>query len=147
MNISKKRGSGDTKVELQIAPLIDVVFLLLIYFMVTAKLVKKEGDIQFVLPVDAPPIEMVDLPVEALIFISADGTVALDGMEFQADDRMLDELALQVAGLRQMADSQQSTFFVTITPNKQTVHSRVIDVMDACAAAGVKKLSFGQATM
>ena len=35
----------DVKLELQIAPLIDVVFLLLIYFMVTAALIKKEGDI------------------------------------------------------------------------------------------------------
>ena len=35
----------EVKLELQIAPLIDVVFLLLIYFMVTASLIKKEGDI------------------------------------------------------------------------------------------------------
>ena len=40
----------DVKLELQIAPLIDVVFLLLIYFMVTAALIKKEGDISFMLP-------------------------------------------------------------------------------------------------
>ena len=35
------------KAELQIAPLIDVVFLLLIYFMVTASLIKKEADLSF----------------------------------------------------------------------------------------------------
>ncbi len=40
----------DAKLELQIAPLIDVVFLLLIYFMVTASLIKKEADLSFMLP-------------------------------------------------------------------------------------------------
>ena len=35
----------DTKGGLQIAPLIDVVFLLLIYFMVTSSLKKSEGDL------------------------------------------------------------------------------------------------------
>jgi biopolymer transport protein ExbD len=132
--------------ELQIAPLIDVVFLLLIYFMVTASLIKKEGDISFILPanISVPP---VDLPIEALIFITANGTVSLDGMEFPPQDAMLDALAVQVAGLKQIADSQDSNFFVTVTPSKDTVHTRVIDVMDACAAAGVEKLSFGKGTM
>ena len=37
------------KAELQIAPLIDVVFLLLIYFMVTASLIKKEAEIANIL--------------------------------------------------------------------------------------------------
>lgn len=133
--------------ELQIAPLIDVVFLLLIYFMVTASLIKKEGDISFILPAQVAGQPPVDLPIEAQIFISADGTVALDGLEFPPTDLMLDELAVQVAGLKQIADSQQSMFFVTITPNKDTFHTRIIDVMDACAAAKVEKLSFGKSTM
>ena len=50
--------------ELQIAPLIDVVFLLLIYFMVTASLIKKEGDISFILPAAAAPDTKIDMPVE-----------------------------------------------------------------------------------
>ena len=68
MKLKKGRG-GESKVELQIAPLIDVVFLLLIYFMVTASLIKKEGDISFMLPAPNPNPEKTDLPVEALIMI------------------------------------------------------------------------------
>ena len=40
----------EEKVELQIAPLIDVVFLLLIYFMVTSSLKKSEADLGITLP-------------------------------------------------------------------------------------------------
>lgn len=132
--------------ELQIAPLIDVVFLLLIYFMVTASLIKKEGDLSFILPasVSSP---MQDMPIEAQIFISNEGRVSLDGLEFPPSDLLLDELAVHLAGLKQIADSQQSDFRVTINPKKATVHKRIVSVMDACADAGVEKLSFGKSTM
>lgn len=147
MNFNKKKSSSDTKVELQIAPLIDVVFLLLIYFMVTASLIKKEGDISFILPASVPPTKMIDIPVEALIYILDDGTVEMDGMRFAPEDATLDELSIQLGGLKAIAETQQSPFSVTLTPHIDVLHERVIDVMDACAAVGVKNLSFGKATM
>jgi biopolymer transport protein ExbD len=146
VNLGRDKGTGDAKLELQIAPLIDVVFLLLIYFMVTASLIKKEGDISFVLPTNVST-PMVDVPVEALIFIAEDGTVELDGLQFAPDDQLLDDLVIQVNGLKQIAQSQRSPFSVTLTPHSDTLHMRIVDVMDACAAAGVKNLSFGKATM
>jgi biopolymer transport protein ExbD len=144
VNLSKQRGSGDTKLELQIAPLIDVVFLLLIYFMVTASLIKKEGDISFILPATANPDTQIDLPVEVLIEINEDGTVVLEGMHFDVEDRLLNDLAGQVRGLKQVAASQQSPFFVNLLPDQKAHHSRIIDVMDACAAAEVKSLTFSK---
>lgn len=147
MILSKQRGSGDTKAELQIAPLIDVVFLLLIYFMVTASLVKKEGDISFILPASVPPAKMIEIPVEAQIFILEDGSVELDGLRFSPGDLALDGLAVQVAGLREIATAQQSPFSVTITPHERARQARIVDVMDACAAAGAKNLSFGKSIL
>ena len=135
----------DAKLELQIAPLIDVVFLLLIYFMVTASLIKKEGDISFILPANIATNEIVDLPVEVLIEIGVDGTVQVEGMRFSREDRSLQSLVEQLRGLQAIAQSQQSPFFVNILPNQDSLHARVIDVMDACAAAGVKSLSFSKA--
>lgn len=135
----------ETKLELQISPLIDVVFLLLIYFLVTATLIKKEGDISFSLPANIEPSQMIIIPVEVLIEITADGAVMMDGMRFSASDDKLNELVTQLEGLRGIADSQRSPFYVNILPNADSEHSRVIDVMDACAAAGVKNLSFSKA--
>jgi len=144
MRLNKKNMSGDQKVELQIAPLIDVVFLLLIYFMVTASLIKKEGDIAFVLPANIPAEEMNEMPVEILIEITGDGVVQVEGLRFGATDHMLDDLVIQLAGLKQIARSQNAPFAVNLIPNSETLHDRVIDVMDACAAAGVKNLSFSK---
>lgn len=135
----------DIDLKLEIAPLIDVVFLLLIYFMVTAALLKKEGDIAFMLPANVAAEEVVDIPVEVLIEITADGTVQVEGMRFSREDLDLDELVSQIIGLQAIAASQQSPFFVNILPDEDALHRRIIDVMDACAAAGVKSLSFSKA--
>jgi biopolymer transport protein ExbD len=144
VKIGTQRGSADAKVELQIAPLIDVVFLLLIYFMVTASLIKKEGDISFILPATVAQPEKMDVPVEVLIEIDADGTVILEGMQFPWEDRDLGDLANHIRGLKQIAVSQKAPFFVNVIPEKGTLHKRVIDVMDACAAAEVDNLSFSK---
>ena len=50
----------EDKFEIQIAPLIDVVFLLLIYFMVTTTLIK-EADIGFILPANISVEDMQDI--------------------------------------------------------------------------------------
>ena len=97
MNLT--RNQEEVKLELQIAPLIDVVFLLLIYFMVTASLIKKEGDISFVLPANVAQEEMVVVPVEVLIEVMSDGVVELEGLRFQQADRDLKNLVVQVMGL------------------------------------------------
>lgn len=144
MKLKKTIGAGDGKIELQIAPLIDVVFLLLIYFMVTASLIKKEGDIGFLLPANIPQTEITSVPVEILIEIAADGTVQVEGLRYGPADRMLNELVQQMQELRQVAQNQQSLFSVNLIPNGETLHDRVIDVMDACAAAGVKNLTFSK---
>jgi len=132
------------KLELQIAPLIDVVFLLLIYFMVTASLVKKEGDFSFILPANVSQQEMVTLPVEVLIEINSDGTVVLEGMQFPEEDVLLNDLVLQVRSLKQVAASQQSPFFVNLLPDPKARHKRIVNVMDACAAAEVDSLTFSK---
>ena len=143
MNLS--RHTEDAKMELQIAPLIDVVFLLLIYFMVTASLIKKEADISFILPSNVPADEMIIIPVEVVIQVMEDGMVEVGGMRFTREDRALNELITYISGSRKIAQSQQSPFFVNILPHQDAVHWRIIDVMDACAAAGVESLSFSKA--
>lgn len=86
MNVS---GSfEDAKMELQISPLIDCVFLLLIYFIVTSQVISKEGDIPFLLPADVPAVEMDRIPVEVRIKINTDSSVLInDGQSFPASDR------------------------------------------------------------
>jgi biopolymer transport protein ExbD len=132
----------EERVELQIAPLIDVVFLLLIYFMVTASLVKKEADIAFLLPAAVTQSDPIDLPIEVVIEIAAGGDVVVEGMVFGHADRELNTLATRLVQLRQAAESSGSPLVITITPNDAVLHHRIVEVMNACAVAEVKNISF-----
>ena len=130
------------KAELEIAPLIDVVFLLLIYFMVTASLIKKEADLSFMLPAKVDVPDSLDLPIEVLIEVSELGDIVINGMVFGSGETNLDDLIGQLLTLKEAADSSGSELIVNIMPADKAIHGRIIRVMDACAAADVKNMSF-----
>jgi biopolymer transport protein ExbD len=135
------------KAELQITPLIDVVFLLLIYFMVTAALIKKEADLSFLLPAKVETNEIVTLPIEVIIEVNELGDVLMEGMQFGEDSSNLNHLIVELASLKEAADASGSEFIVNILPDDRALHGRIVQVMDACAAAKVKNMSFSTASM
>ena len=130
------------KAELQITPLIDVVFLLLIYFMVTASLIKKEADLSFMLPAKVETSDPLTLPIEVLIEVSEMGDISINGMIYGSGTRNLDDLIGQLLALTEAAESSGSELIVNILPADKAVHGRIVRVMDACAAANVKNMSF-----
>lgn len=132
----------EEKVELQIAPLIDVVFLLLIYFMVTTALIKKEADISFMLPAKVEQDEPLDLPMEVTIEIAQGGEVLVEGVNFPASDKELLSLATRLTEFRQSTEDAGSELIVNIAPNDEVPHARIVDVMNACAIANIKNTSF-----
>lgn len=134
----------EEKAELQIAPLIDVVFLLLIYFMVTAALIKKEADMSVSLPGQVEQTEPVDMPDEQIIDILHDGRVLLNNRFYGEDgERELPGLEETLIRYREASESLGSKALITIQPEDDTRHERVIDVLNACAGAGIKNLTFG----
>jgi biopolymer transport protein ExbD len=134
----------EEKAELQIAPLIDVVFLLLIYFMVTAALIKKEADMSVSLPGQVEQTEPVDMPDEQIIDILHDGRVLLNNRFYGEDgERELPELEETLIRYREASESLGSKALITLQPEDDTRHERVIDVLNACAGAGIKNLTFG----
>ena len=130
------------KAEMQITPLIDVVFLLLIYFMVTSALVKKEADLAFLLPAKVETPNPIKLPIEALIEISDTGDVTMEGVNYGVAGGNLDALVAKLMALKEAADASKSDLIVNILPSDNALHEHIVKVMDACAAAKVKNLSF-----
>ncbi|MCK4564206.1 MAG: biopolymer transporter ExbD [Verrucomicrobia bacterium] len=133
------------KAELQIAPLIDVVFLLLIYFMVTASLIAKEADLAFMLPAKVPSTEPILLPIEVLIEVSETGDISINGIVFGQTGVGLDDLVSELMSYKEAAEASKSDFIVNILPDDKALHGRIVKVMDACAAAKVKNMSFSTA--
>lgn len=126
------------KKEMPIASLIDVVFLLLVYFMVTSSLIKKEADLPFQLPVPLVKHMMPDQAIEVLVEISEIGTISIEGAEY----RNPKGLAQYLATLRAVAEASGNQLVVSVLPSDKTQHGFIVPVMDACAAAHVKNMSF-----
>lgn len=129
--------------ELDISSLIDMVFLLLIYFMVTASLVKSEGDLGIRLPGVVQQAVSVDMPDEQIIEIHGNGGVYLNGREFGApDEQQLPDLETTLTRHRLASEAAQNKALITIWAADDARHQRVIDVMNACAAAGIENVTF-----
>ena len=126
---------GDGEFGFQIAPMLDVLFVLLLFFMVTAGAQKHEASLMTQLPGGKPG---GDVPLE--IGIDADGQVSVSGVPVGDPDDS--KLAPLVDRLQQVLSSNE-TQPVVITPVRSTKQQRVIDVLNACAAAKVKNLAFG----
>ena len=97
--MAKLRKRAEEKGGVPIAPMIDVVFLLLIYFMVSSTLERQEADLSFQLPGTVEQAEPLELPDEQIIEIRPDGQVVVNDYPYdQPDAARLDELASQLLG-------------------------------------------------
>jgi biopolymer transport protein ExbD len=129
--------------EIPIAPLIDAVFLLLIYFMVTSSLEKQEADISFQLPGTVEQEEPLELPDEQIIEIREDGQVVVNEYSYdQPGANKLVELQAMLSRLKQASEANKTTTQVTISPAPKTKHATIIHVMDAVSAAGITGVNF-----
>lgn len=124
--------------------MIDVVFLMLFYFMVTTSLKKVEADLGISLPGTVEQTGSVKLPDEQIIEIDPSGTVILNGQTFDsADTREMPSLVATLVRFRQASEASGNPPMITVQPSPDTQHQRVIDVLNACAAARISNVSFG----
>jgi biopolymer transport protein ExbD len=133
----------EVKPQMQIAPMIDCVFLLLIYFMVSSTLDKQEADLSFQLPGVVEQTESLDMPDEQIIEIRADGQVIVNEFPYDTPgSRRFTELSAMLKRFKQASDSNKVEAVVTIAPDEAVQHQAIVRVMDAVGAAGIKAVNF-----
>jgi len=140
-NFERLTGPAD---PVDLTAMIDVVFLLLIYFMVTSAIVKTEADISILLPSPSvAQVEPLDLPEEHFIEVREDGQVLLNGQPFDGPlDPALPQFTRTLSRLKEASDLAKVKTMVTIQAEAYAQHGRVIDVLNACAAAQIQLVSF-----
>ncbi len=120
-------------------PMIDMVFLLLVFFMVSAKPVRPERDIPMGLPGQVAQEEAVEIPDEARVAIEPSGQVVLNERQLDSPGSAgLPELRAVLTRFRLSAESARSEALVTLAPHDEVPHQRLVDVLNACAEAGIK---------
>jgi len=127
--------------KVDITPMIDVVFLLLIYFMFLP--LQQEADIGIRLPSNAPPAEDLELPSEHIIEVYPNGLILLNGAPMDStDDRNMPSLTNTLTRLRMSSDRAGIDTVVKIQADPDSPHQRAIDVLNACSRADISKVSF-----
>lgn len=131
----------DGDVGFQIAPMVDVVFVLLLFFMASAgsQVIEKELNINLPSGQAAGPASGVpSTPI--IIDIFPDGRVQLNNKVYDnPTSKDLPELRSWLADtINKFGDKDP----VIIRPDPQATHDRIMDVLNAAAASGVKNLTF-----
>ncbi|MBL9178012.1 MAG: biopolymer transporter ExbD [Verrucomicrobiaceae bacterium] len=132
-------------VGFQIAPMIDVVFVIMLFFMVMVGSVKVERELKSQLPGLAPPSADApqEMPDEIIVGVEETGAVTLNEEEFDSPaDKKLPNFTSTLMRLKQEADNRNAKVIVTIQAEEQATYERVIDVLNALAVAKVANVTF-----
>lgn len=126
--------------RIDLTPMIDTVMFLLIFFMVTTRLGQEETDLGITLPGAMEASGPVDMPDEQIIEIDAKGNVSLNGRRFEG--REMPDLLATLVRYRLSSEASHIKYMITIQADDAADYARVIDVMNACAGAGIKDVTF-----
>jgi biopolymer transport protein ExbD len=134
---------NDGALGFQIAPMIDVVFVIMLFFMVMAGAVKVEKEINTQLPGTAETQAPTDFVDEQIITISDVGEVALnDEILDSPKSKELPQLTGALMRLKQTSDAAKSPTIVTIISDPEAKYSRTVDVLDALSVANIGAVTF-----
>ena len=115
--------------EINITPMLDVVFILLIFFIVTANFIKEPG-----LEVNRPDSETAE-PTENAAILIAVGNAG----EIYMDGRRIDKRQVKANVVRLLAENPQGS--VVIQADEKATADTIMAVMDGAREAGVYNIS------
>lgn len=129
INVRNSLRMRNKEVGINMSPLIDLVFLLLIFFMVTTSFVRETG-----IDVQRPSASSATLTENGniLVAVSPEGAIHFDG-------RQIDIRSLRSHITRALSENPEGS--VVIVADKVSYTGKVIQVMDQCRLAGAKRVS------
>jgi len=124
----------EEELHLNLTPMIDVIFQLLIFFMVATTFQDPEREIDVELP-EASTGEPLEAELDEIVInIKRDGSLVLSGESVSRDEL--------VRRLGRAAERDPETP-VTIRGDRLVHHEQVVGVMDACGSVGLTSFSLG----
>jgi biopolymer transport protein ExbD len=127
----KKHGSSDDEAAIDMTPMLDIVFIMLIFFIVTTSFVKEKG-LEVLRPKDtnAPPPKT---NVKSLALrIDQDGTIVMN-------NRKIDIRRVEANIQSFLAENNQDTAAIQAHPKAK--HGVVTEVINETKKAGISKVS------
>ena len=134
----KFRRNETPKAEMQFAPMIDVVFLLLIFFIVTWSFAKRETELDIDIPVADSGTDPERNQYEIVINIRKDGAVKTQAEVLYTDEEVRTVLGGMLARIHEVNPDQS----VIVRGDRKTEWENIVRVLDVCQAAGIWNVAF-----
>ena len=128
-----ERHQLHTLSELNVTPLLDLAFVLLIIFMITTPLMENSTDL--VLPSGDAAAQQVNMDKVRTVSIRSDEQITLN-----SEPVTLDQLSARLAAIRE----SQPDLGILIRPDRELPVQKFSEVLDAVKRAGVRRIGFVQ---
>ena len=127
----RRRHHIEDEAEINITPMLDIVFIMLIFFIVTTSFVKEQG-LEVSRPSNAPPKEIKQKKGPIVVKIDASSLISVKG-------RILEPRAVQANLEREKAEKPDSPLIVAAHPEADT--EALVTILDAAQAVGIASVS------
>ncbi len=125
-----RSNGSQMSVSIEMTPIIDMVFLLLIFFLVATTFHQTEREMQIALPVSQSAGPISATLREIIINVDAEGQIFVSGRKMDAEDlRVLVRDAVA-------ANPQQK---VTVRGDRHTAYANIVRVLDICKGNGIQE--------
>jgi len=128
-----RKAINEQSIGFQMAPMVDIIFLLLIFFIAAAVYSQWESKLEIKVPTADSGLDRARYPGEAIINIDKNGKYFLNSVEYSAE-----RLENLLGRLSKTYPDQP----VVIRPDKATDCRYLIQVIDICAKTDIANLSF-----
>ena len=122
--------SAESESGLDMTPMIDTVFNLLIFFLVAGSFQQAEREMKIALPLASAAVPISAALREIVINVDATGRIIVAGSE-----RTVDDLRTMIGDAVKLNPQQK----VTVRGDRTTAYSNVVRVLDVAKAAGVQE--------
>ena len=127
----KRRHHIEDEAEINITPMLDIVFIMLIFFIVTTSFVKEQG-LEVSRPSNAPPKEVKKDKGPIVVKIDSSSLISAKG-------RVLEPGAVQANLEREKAEKPDSPLIVAAHPEADT--EALVTILDAARAVGIESVN------
>ncbi|MCE9616430.1 MAG: biopolymer transporter ExbD [Lentisphaerae bacterium] len=132
----------DDPEAIDMTPMIDIIFLLILFFMIASSFVDEARAYKVAIP-EAEHTEVVPLDQARVIVVAADGAVAAREASRPEDAyRSLSELTSTLTAYREACEQSHTTAVVAIEADRDASYGRVMQVWNAVKNAGIRSVSF-----
>ena len=132
----RRKHHADDEAEINITPMLDIVFIMLIFFIVTTSFVKERG-LEVSRPSNSPPKEIKKSKGPIVVKIDSNGNISMKG-------RMLEDKAVEANLEREKAEKPDSPLIIAAHPDADT--NALVIILDAADAVGVASVSVATTT-